>query len=127
MITNSVLSLGKIGESLATDFLINQNHNIICSNYKSIHGEIDIITLKTGKLNFIEVKTRRNHNVKSAENSITIAKQKKIAKTAMQFLTNNPQYSCYDCCFNVIIIISYIKDESFKIVYTENAFNPECF
>lgn len=120
-------SLGKLGEALATDFLIKHNHSIIGANYYSSFGEIDIIAIKANKLKFIEVKTRKNPNVRLAENSISLSKQKKIANTAMHFLSKNPQYSQYDCSFDVIIIISYPEEESYKVIYQENAFIPECF
>jgi putative endonuclease len=48
---------GKIGESIAANFLINKGFNVICQNYRKKWGEIDIIAEKDNYLHFVEVKT----------------------------------------------------------------------
>ena len=54
--------IGEIGEKLATNYLIQNNYQIIKRNFTCRQGEIDIIAKDKIKkeLTFIEVKTRTN-------------------------------------------------------------------
>ena len=49
---------GKIGEEIARRYLVLIGMKIICSNYKTKFGEIDIIAKLENKIVFIEVKSR---------------------------------------------------------------------
>jgi putative endonuclease len=52
--------LGKYGEQLASEYLINKGFKIVRKNYRSGKGEIDIVTINPkGKYVFFEVKTRK--------------------------------------------------------------------
>ena len=46
---------GKIGEEIARRYLVLRGMKIICSNYKTKFGEIDIIAKLENKIVFIEV------------------------------------------------------------------------
>lgn len=48
--------VGKKGEDLAVDFLINKGFAIVDRNYWKKWGELDIVAQKKGKLHFVEVK-----------------------------------------------------------------------
>ncbi|HIC33059.1 MAG TPA: DUF91 domain-containing protein, partial [Flavobacteriaceae bacterium] len=50
--------LGKKGEQLAVDFLIESGYDIIERNYRFNKAEVDIIAQKKDVLAIIEVKTR---------------------------------------------------------------------
>jgi len=115
--------LAKQGESLAAQYMIAHGYYIATRNYHSAYGEIDFIALKTDEIIFAEVKTRKNHSLKSAEDSITMAKQKKITLTAMHFLAQNPQYSHLSCRFDVLIVFQY-PDDTYKILHYPDAFKP---
>ena len=49
--------IGKIGEDVAENYLKNKGFDILCRNYLKKWGEIDIVTRRTDKIHFIEVKT----------------------------------------------------------------------
>ena len=49
--------IGKIGEDIAENYLKNKGFDILCRNYLKKWGEIDIVTRRTDKIHFIEVKT----------------------------------------------------------------------
>ncbi|MEO9572261.1 MAG: YraN family protein [Polaribacter sp.] len=50
--------LGKLGEELAIDFLIDKGYKILEKNYRYLKAEVDIIAQKGGVLAVVEVKTR---------------------------------------------------------------------
>ena len=49
--------IGKIGETIVSNFLIRKGFKLITANYRKKWGEIDLVTLKDKKLHFVEVKT----------------------------------------------------------------------
>jgi len=50
--------LGKKGEQLAIDFLIDKGYKVLEKNYRYLKAEVDIIVQKNNVLAVIEVKTR---------------------------------------------------------------------
>ena len=49
--------VGKHGEDIAANYLLNKGYELLGRNYLKKWGEIDIITKKDGVLHFVEVKT----------------------------------------------------------------------
>jgi len=119
-------TLAEVGESLAANYLVGIGYNIVARNYHSAYGEIDIVAKHNNELAIVEVKTRSSHSIKSAENSITTAKQKKITHTTLHFLASNPQYSKLSCRFDVVLVFHYKADDTYKVIHYPNAFYPVC-
>ena len=69
-------SLGKIGEDLAAQYLIDNGYDILERNWKSNRKEIDIIALDCRVLVFIEVKTRQNDEY--GEPELAVNRKKRI-------------------------------------------------
>ena len=103
--------VGKIGEDLACQYLIEKNYTIIERNYRRPWGELDIIAIDPAKvLVFVEVKTIRQqtsdecgnsaiHNERCRnvaalmpEDNLTSAKLKKLQKTAQLFAGKHQEY-----------------------------------
>lgn len=74
--------LGKIGEDIATKYLINKGYKIIERNFYCKMGEIDIIAKKDEYIVFIEVKTRSSNKYGIPVDAITNKKIKNLYKTA---------------------------------------------
>lgn len=53
------ISLGKIGEDIAVQFLIDKGYEILERNWKAYRREIDIIAIDGKDIVFVEVKTRQ--------------------------------------------------------------------
>jgi putative endonuclease len=49
--------VGKLGEEVAANFLLQQGYQIVDRNYWQKWGEIDIVAKKGAELRFVEVKT----------------------------------------------------------------------
>ncbi|MBU0729978.1 MAG: YraN family protein [Proteobacteria bacterium] len=82
-------TLGKVGERLAENYLIAQGYKILIRNYRTKIGELDLIAEDSGDLVFVEVKTRTSELFGAPHEAITRAKQQKIARTALEYMTRN--------------------------------------
>lgn len=116
---NHKLELGKSGEEIAANFLVENRFQIYKRNYHSAFGEIDIIAIKNQTIHFVEVKTR-SRNYESALSSISTSKQLKLIKTANMFLTKHLEFQDYYTQFDVIAI--YVSNNSFSLRHLKDAF-----
>lgn len=78
--------LGKRGEDEACELLIKKGHAILERNYRCCHLEIDIISIDSDGLHFVEVKTRMAPVCAEPEENVTLLKQKRIVKAAQTYL-----------------------------------------
>lgn len=77
---------GLEGEKLAVRHLKRLGYRIICRNYRSPLGEIDIIAHHRGVLVFVEVKSRSTETFGSPKLAVTPAKQRKLSQVAWHYL-----------------------------------------
>jgi putative endonuclease len=109
--------LGKKGEDVAANYLINKGYKIIERNFRAGHGEIDIIALDGNDLVFVEVKTSKSNAFGNPVSWVDEKKQRIIGETAEAFIYQK-EYIDTDCRFDVIAIecdkglfqIQHIKD-----------------
>lgn len=78
--------LGKLGEKIASRYLKIKGYRIICRNFASPFGEIDIVARKDRFIIFIEVKTRSSASLGPPYLSVTRKKQMNIVKNALFYL-----------------------------------------
>jgi putative endonuclease len=101
--------LGQAGESLVEAWLEQQGGKILHQRWRSPWGEIDLITQFPGTkiIAFVEVKTRSGGNWdQGGLLAVNTRKQEKIWQTANHFLTSQPQWSDWNCRFDVAIVFS---------------------
>src|SRR5688572_24918000 len=79
--------LGRLGEELATQFLIKSGFRIIARNFKARYGEIDIIAVQNDTLVFVEVKTRTSFLFGYPEEAITPRKLKEVIRTGQLYVS----------------------------------------
>lgn len=77
---------GKAGEYAASRHLIQQGYRLICTNYRSRYGEIDIIAQKGEYIVFAEVKARSQSFAGLPREAVDVRKQRRIIKTALMYL-----------------------------------------
>lgn len=112
--TPEAADIGRLGEQLVCQWLIQKNCQVIQQRWHSRFGEIDLIAtgqsgqgaLRSKTLAFIEVKTRSQGNW-DADGllSVTRAKQKKLQITARYFLVRHPHLSELPCRFDVALVV----------------------
>jgi putative endonuclease len=75
--------IGKQGEEAALNYLQNIDYEIIETNWRFKHLEVDIIAKHKEYIVFIEVKARSINFFSEPEKAVTIKKQKNLVKTNM--------------------------------------------
>lgn len=95
---------GKKWERLAESFLKKRGLRTLKRNFHCRLGEIDLVMLDEQTVVFAEVRYRRNSNYGSGAESVTLAKQQRIVRTARLFLKIWPHHPSQTCRFDVISI-----------------------
>src|SRR5688500_20192448 len=79
-------SLGKLGEDLACAELTRRGYEILERRYRTRYGEIDIIARSGASLVFEEVKARAGSQFGGGEAAVTLCKQQRIVRMAIDFV-----------------------------------------
>ena len=108
---------GMLAETQAMQYLEQKGYKVLLRNFRATGGEIDIVALQKNTLIFVEVKQRRSQSFGGPQAAVTVAKQHKIARAALQFLKQK-KLPYTDIRFDVICILPG------KIEHIENAFLP---
>ena len=112
------MNIGKIGENIAKNYLIQKGFKILNTNFHSIYGEVDIICENFEYILFVEVKTKTDHNFLSAFERVNISKQKKLIKTIEVYFSENDISK--QPRIDVIEVI--LKTDKFIVNHFQNAF-----
>lgn len=117
------LSLGRRGEFLACEYLIQRGYKILEKNYRTSLGEIDVIAEKNKRIAFIEIKTRSSEKFGKPEEAVDKRKQNKLIALAKLYLKETKQTNKL-ASFHVVAIL-WQKPKDAKIRLIENAFEIE--
>ena len=79
------LRLGIRGERAAERGLVELGLDILCRNYRTRRGEIDLVAREGTTLCFVEVKTRRRPFRGRPSDAVGRAKQKRIIRAAARY------------------------------------------
>ncbi|RJG50025.1 YraN family protein [Motilimonas pumila] len=114
-ITNS-RAQGQYYEDKACDFLSQAGLRLVCRNYTTRQGEVDLIMRQADTLVFVEVKYRQQSQFGQAVETVTYRKQQRILAAAKHYLmTQNTQAYCrFD-------VIAYQADADSPL-WVKNAF-----
>ncbi len=82
-------TIGDLGENAGVKYLLDNGYKIICRNYHSRYGEIDIIAEKDDVLALVEVRTRNQFSPSLPRETVDCKKQQKIIKTAYDYFLKN--------------------------------------
>lgn len=97
----STRTVGQEGEKAAIEYLKSSGFTVICTNFRTPVGEIDIIAKKDNILHFLEVKSRHGKKMGDPLESLTWTKRKRIRRTAEWFLAKHREYKM-PCLFGAI-------------------------
>lgn len=109
---------GKIGEKICYSWLTNNGFLVLCKNYKSPYGEIDLIATKDNLIYFVEVKLRQKNSFVRPCEAVDLKKRKKIVKTAISFNLKHPNN--FQPKF---VVMEVLRDrEEFFVNFIDDAF-----
>ena len=111
--------LGKIGEQMACDYLLDKGYTILERNWFFQKAEIDIIAQKdAGTLVIVEVKTRTNNFIGNPEEFVSKKKMRLLVSAANEYVISHK--------LNVEVrfdIMAIVKNAQYQhIEHLENAF-----
>ncbi|HJX70582.1 MAG TPA: YraN family protein [Bacteroidales bacterium] len=109
---------GREGEQLAAKFLQEKGYNILETNWRYRHKEIDIIAVRDNEIVFVEVKTRKNTDFGYPEEAVDCNKQKHLIDAAEAYMID--KNLDLNARFDVISIIN-----NSQIKHYPYAFYPE--
>lgn len=95
---------GKVGESLALEYLKKNKYKILEINFTCKIGEIDIIAMKKKQYIFVEVKNRSSDRFGMPREAVNYYKQQKIRQVAQLYLKMKHKEDA-DCQFDVVEIL----------------------
>ncbi|MDD3193433.1 MAG: YraN family protein [Oscillospiraceae bacterium] len=87
----STRTIGAQGEAFAARILEKQGMEILCRNYYTPYGEVDLIARDGSCIAFVEVKARRAGSMTRPAEAVTPRKQGRIAKSAVCYLMEHPE------------------------------------
>jgi putative endonuclease len=93
---------GAQAEQWAAQHLQRQGMKLVAQNYRGRFGEIDLIMQDGAVLVFVEVRLRSNAEFGGAAASIDARKQRRLVRTAQQYLSSFARTP--PCRFDVVLI-----------------------
>lgn len=81
--------LGRSGEAVAEAYLRARRFRIVARNYRCRAGEIDLVARDGEAVVFVEVRSRRGANAGTGLESVTGAKQARVALVAQHYLSRH--------------------------------------
>lgn len=115
--------VGKQGEALAAAYLKDLGYEIVATNWRYSHYEIDLIAKDGNQVVVVEVKSRTSDKFANPEESVDKNKRGKLIKAAEAYIFNNNYLG--ELRFDIISIIFYGKKP--KIYHIKDAFYPGLF
>lgn len=87
------LDIGKAGEKLAEEYLVNNGYTVVQRNWRYGYYELDLVVIKNDLLHFIEVKYRSSNFGGNPEVAVNKKKLRDLYKAIEQYLHLHPQYN----------------------------------
>jgi len=105
---------GREAEASALAFLQSQGLRLHAQNWRCRFGELDLVMQDKDSLVFVEVRYRRSNHFGGAAQSVDANKQRKLARSAQQFLQQNATLTNQPCRFDVIALGETARPEWIK-------------
>ena len=123
--TSEKQKIGEVGEKIAERFLVKQSFVILDRNYTKKWGEIDIISEKSNKIHFVEVKsvtkpdlkivTRETLDQYHPEDNMHPWKLKRMSRTIQTYLLSKNVPDEKEWQVDLLVVFLDIKNKKAKI------------
>jgi putative endonuclease len=115
-------SLGRWGEGIAADYLIERGYEILDRNVRTPYGEIDLVTKYEESVIFVEVKTRASSNFGWPEEAVTEQKKAHLLDAAQAYLQDIPEFEG-DWQVDVLAVEKIEAGKAPQIMHFKNVIN----
>ncbi len=112
--------LGKKGEELAKQYLVEKGYKIRHLNWRHKKNEIDIVAKKNHFLVVVEVKTRTNDYFENPKEAVTKKKQKNIINATEAYI--NEYDINLETRFDIVAVT--LSNNKKEIEHIKDAFQP---
>lgn len=113
-------ALGGQNEQLVAQHLLRSGYTLLDANAACRLGEVDLIAERDGILCFVEVRSRSTSVWGDPSQTVTVAKQRKIVKAAMQWLQRHRAFERM-IRFDVASVVG--RGDAAVVEYLPNAFD----
>lgn len=115
--------LGKRGEDVALEYLLQRGMKLLERNWRSGHKELDLVMEEEGFIRIVEVRSRSVPAQMDPLESVDAAKRKKTIQAAKGYVAaNRNRIKGKEVVFDVVSIL--FNGELFKVEYVREAFAP---
>lgn len=115
--------LGKRGEEMALEYLLQRGMKLLERNWRSGHKELDLIMEEDGFVRIVEVRSRSFPAQIDPFESVDAGKRRKVILAARGYVAaNRDKVRGKEVVFDVVSIL--FNGEAFKIEYIREAFAP---
>lgn len=97
---------GAVAEGRAAEFLERAGLRLVTRNYRSPHGEIDLIMQHDQTVVFVEVRFRARDDFGTPAETVDQRKQSRLRATAEHYLQHDQRSSKRPCRFDIVAISS---------------------
>jgi len=122
--------VGKLGEDVASKFLMKHHFDIIERNFLKKWGEIDIVAKKNGVIRFVEVKTVTRENIKHVsqetfeedrpEENVHEWKVKRLHRAIQSYLAERNVSDETSWQLDVVAVFLDLNNKEAKVRFTED-------
>ncbi len=118
--------LGKKGEDVALEYLLQRGMKLLARNWRSGHKELDLVMEDGETIRFVEVKAREYPAAAEPFENVTVQKRQRVISAAKGFLAqeraSGKLQGGKEVAFDVVSIL--FNGELFDIKYIREAFEP---
>ena len=87
--------VGRWGEQAAAEYLEKQGYTILARNFRTGHGEVDIIARQENVLVFVEVKARSSNRYGYPEYAVSPKKRMHLLSSAERYILDHPEFQTW--------------------------------
>ena len=116
--------LGKRGEDVALEYLLQQGMRLLERIWRCGHKELDLVMEDGGFIRIVEVRTREYPSIMEPFESITVQKRNKVIAAAKGYMAQKGRFlqGNKEVVFDVMSVL--FNGELFEIKYLREAFAP---
>ncbi|KQS73173.1 YraN family protein [Modestobacter sp. Leaf380] len=97
-------ALGALGEQLAVGYLTDRGLTVLDRNWRTRHGELDVVARDGDAIVFCEVKARRGTGYGFPAAAVTPLKQQRLRSLALQWLAAHDHHA-RELRFDVVAVL----------------------